>query len=702
MSATDPRQPLGTEIVTANSPFRRLLDHADAMGGIFRLDGFREALVITNDAWIYEACGVPEHCFLLAAVPAVVGGVGDPDDEEVLLLRVLGAAALPTEADAQRLRAKVMHQLLTEANRESPRSPDELVDALTKQEMQTSGLRCAVLGTFYDVDEQGTTRLAFGSDIDNAYGYSRFCVYKPYGDSLETVVSFLKNVRPGDVGAFELGHVRYASTRRRELRAQGRGKPTDVPVRVNVVDFVGHKTAVFGMTRLGKSNTMKTLATATFRHAHETAEPIGQLIFDPAGEYANVNVQDGTALAQLGAEFVRVYRFGASREELQADANLRPLSLNFFDINQLAAAWSVICQFIEAGQSANYKTAFMNADPCGYGDAEADEPRRREAHTRRVRMMLYATLLKANLRPAAGHQFWAPLNQEMRAELAALGDRFAFLETSFANRRGEVALTAQQLRELAEYIATEAQAERASEHVQHWYDADERIDAVADLLTRKSGSGYTILTELNQGYHSAASEADYAPAIYDDLVAGRIVIVDLSRGSDVVLQFSSERVVRELLTRQQEIFRTGGTPPAMQVFLEEAHVLLDRDKFKFADSARDPYVRLAKEAAKFRIGMVYATQEVKSVEERILDNTANWVVAHLNSLKEIKELAHRYDFERFSDQILYAEDRGFVRLKTLSSPYVIPIQVRLFDAEMIREARAVALSRIAGQAELDV
>jgi hypothetical protein len=461
MSATDPHEPLGTEIVTANSPIRRLLDHANAMGGIYRLEGFREALVISNDAWIYEACGVPEHCFLLAAVPSVVGGLGDPDDEEVLLLRVVGAAPLPTEADAQRLRAKVMHQILTEANRESPRNPDELVDTLTQQEMQTTGLRCTVLGTFYDVDDQGTTRLAFGSDIDNAYGYSRFRVYKPYGDSLETVVSFLKNVRPGEAGSFELGRVRYASTQRRELRAAGRGKPTDVPVRVHVGDFVGHKTAVFGMTRLGKSNTMKTLATATFRHAHETGEPIGQLIFDPAGEYANVNVQDGTALAQLGADIVRIYRFGASREELGADPNLRPLSLNFFDFNQLPAAWSVICQFVEAGQAANYKTAFMNADPCGYGDAEADDPYSHETFTRRVRMLLYATLLKANLRPGAGYQFLAPLNQQMRAAIAAADQRFEYLLNAYANRRGEVAISAQQLRDLADYIATEAQAGRA-------------------------------------------------------------------------------------------------------------------------------------------------------------------------------------------------------------------------------------------------
>ena len=59
--------------------------------------------------------------------------------------------------------------------------------------------------------------------------------------------------------------------------------------------------------------------------------PIGQLIFDPAGEYANVNVQDRTALAEIGAEHVTRFRLGATDVELTAEPDLRPLALNFFD-----------------------------------------------------------------------------------------------------------------------------------------------------------------------------------------------------------------------------------------------------------------------------------------------------------------------------------------------------------------------------------
>ena len=79
------------------------------------------------------------------------------------------------------------------------------------------------------------------------------------------------------------------------------------------------------MTRLGKSNTMKILATAIFEDAKRTGQKIGQLLFDPAGEYADVNVQDQTALAQIGPQHVTIFRFGADGSE----PGILPLSLNF-------------------------------------------------------------------------------------------------------------------------------------------------------------------------------------------------------------------------------------------------------------------------------------------------------------------------------------------------------------------------------------
>jgi DNA helicase HerA-like ATPase len=125
----------------------------------------------------------------------------------------------------------------------------------------------------------------------------------------------------------------------------------------------------------------------------------------------------------------------------------------------------------------------------------------------------------------------------------------------------------------------------------------------------------------------------------------------------------------------------------MQIFLEEAHRLLNREKFNKAAESNDPYVRLAKESAKYKIGMIYATQEVSSVDEMILSNTANWVCAYMNNSAETKKLASYYDFDYFAEQILTADDRGFVRLRTDSSPYTLPVQIAKFDLTLVNHVR---------------
>jgi len=121
--------------------------------------------------------------------------------------------------------------------------------------------------------------------------------------------------------------------------------------------------------------------------------------------------------------------------------------------------------------------------------------------------------------------------------------------------------------------------------------------------------------------------------------------------------------------------------------LEEAHNLFSADKYK---DDGDVWVKLAKEASKLNLGMTYATQEVSGVAHQVRANTANWVVAHLNNTKELQELGRYYDFGSFSEAILSSEDRGYVRMKTLSSPYIVPVQIDRYDHALVNAARAAA------------
>jgi DNA helicase HerA-like ATPase len=171
--------------------------------------------------------------------------------------------------------------------------------------------------------------------------------------------------------------------------------------------------------------------------------------------------------------------------------------------------------------------------------------------------------------------------------------------------------------------------------------------------------------------------------VYKHLENGKIVILDLSIGPPKIREEMSIRIAEGIFHRSMETFVSGEFPPHIVAYIEEAHNLIGK-KHELTDT----WPRIAKEGAKYRMALVYATQEPSSVHPNILANTENWFVTHLNNEGELREISKFYDFSDFGKSLIRAQDVGFARVKTLSGPFVVPVQIDLFDpkAEIERQS----------------
>lgn len=647
-------------------------DRSTRIGAVHRID-YGEAVVLTHDRWKFDAGGIPQFSFLLATAQDI--NTPQVDDDEVLLLRVEGTSSLTMESDLHAVREESLRSALSGNQDPSPSVVlDVEMDPFTRNRVSFTGLRCKILGTFYEDDADGQKVLEFGADVDNFYATSTYRVLKPIGEGLSEIASYLKPT--GRVQErVRIGAVRFSATRRRAKAS----KQADASVEVNIHDFIGNKTALLGMTRMGKSNTAKTIIARTFviseRQRADGKRPIGQLIFDPQGEYANANTQDGTEIAAIGANHVSIYKFGADGSR----AHVKPLNINFFSENQLDAVQGLIADTL-SNEDSGYVKDFAMAS---FGDVPGDYSQTTQA--RRARLPLYGALMKANFAVPAGLRVNLSVPKAFQAKI--VGEVGSNPFQSAGSQPDKVAIPAANIERVVDAIVKLREANDADALA---FTKDVRWKSVEPIFTTKNDKrnvrGWRNLIPLTP-FHSPLTQNDPAIEIYDELVEGRIVIVDLHIGAAAITKALSESITRRLLARQTDVFTSGAEPPSIQVMLEEAHNLFSSDRYK---NDLDVWVKLAKEASKLNLGMTYATQEVSGVAHQVKANTANWVVAHLNNTAEVNELAKFYDFGSFKDAIIASEDRGYVRLKTLSSPYIVPVQIDRYDLELVNEARAAA------------
>jgi len=649
-----------------DSDIKPIIDNSILIGGVYYMQ-YDECTIVSNDAWKDEAGGVPRHCYLLAtATNWEDPDEFDEDDAYAILMRAKGPAKLPNENELMEVRAEAMRKKVTGNTDTSspgvPTSNEDVLDVLTRNEIQFSGIEAKILGTIYQEDNE----LKFGSDVETFYSSARYEVYKPGPEALSQLLSVQI---PEDEDGLRMGRVRYSSTERNS-------NLENASVPVNLEDIIGNKTALFGMTRTGKSNTMKIIATTVFEHAIQNDRDIGQLLFDPAGEYANVNVQDEeTALSELHDDVVTVYGWGVDPDNDDAES----LQLNFYDHENIEAVWSTIK--INLTRDADYVRSFKTANVVGPDDFHNDPSEYYRAQRRRA--ALYACLNRAGFRAPNDFSCPVPTNEDVLDVINGHFDDNPF----YSDDDGRVWLDANDIETFWDAVFENDGTinDLADDGDDPWIDTE--LEAILTVFNGAVGSGYRILDQVRR-YHNPGIEGYYPEEIYDSLVNGEIVIVDLTTGTDEINQRISKTIVEHIMDEAVGRFTQGLDPHEIQIYVEEAHRLFGSDHLDDAD-VDDPYRRLAKEAAKYDIGLTYATQEVSEVDDAVLANTANWFVTHLNSKNETGELSRYYNFEDFERLTREAEDVGFARVKTLSGKFIVPTQIDKFDDDRVDQAQAL-------------
>ena len=212
---------------------------------------------------------------------------------------------------------------------------------------------------------------------------------------------------------------------------------------------------------------------------------------------------------------------------------------------------------------------------------------------------------------------------------------------------------------------------------------DDDFKAILRMLTQKTGpnnrriSGYIKLKPVVP-YHTNQVSESFDTQILKHLREGKIVIIDLSTGTEEIQKYYSEKICQTIFRDAMDRFVNLKHNNFIQIYFEEAHNLFPRYNDK---DLTQIYTRIAKEGAKLNIGIVYLTQEVSSISSNILKNTQNMFIAHLNNDHELRELKAFYDFEDFIDglkKFSHDTDIGFVRMKLLSNAFSLPVQIDRF------------------------
>jgi len=601
--------------------------------------GYDTVTIITSDPYKIAVGGVPRNS-LLIMVPANYDNI----PPHFTLLRVLEAAPTPLSKEVQQTYFELQKKSMPE------------LDIFTQSELQWGALKTGVLGMFYPCPDDGKlNEVEFSGDLNNFVSAHKYLVYAPNEELLNLITN---SMVPKD-NRFAIGDLRLTECR---LPLPNKPQP-NVAVLVSTKDFLGTRTAMFGKTRLGKSNVVKLIAQSLIETTSGTKN-VGQLIFDINGEYANDNPQDdSSSLKSAYPDRCEVYALTKKQ-----NTESKPLRLNFYE-NPDSSHNIIAALLKEAGKNSIYITSFLSVDMPSI-ESLKELPPDEEKRARRKILMYWAILRRAGY-PASIAKLKELMNIDPQINRSV---RCSVYSVDSVSKCPSV----NSLDTLADEFEKCAEADRnnrlKSSSGKDLFDADDR--AILGFLRPVSliSAGPKIIQGFRK-YHDP-NAGDFVEEIVKFLDNGITVIIDLGNAPPEVTNYFSVHLSRAIFHNQVDKFSNDKLGNHyLQLYFEEAHNLFPSRE----QDEVDIYRRIAKEGAKYNMGMVYSTQSPTTINKDLLAQTENFFVAHLSSQDEVNALARvNTAYDNLKDDILQAKTVGYIRMLTRSNRFVISVQAKKF------------------------
>lgn len=620
-----------------------IYEETKLVGFLNSLD-YKNAVVCTHENFLRNVAGCPKHTYLIGILNDLISSPQMFKNREFVILEVMDATINPNHNEISITQFEIYKKVLPS------------LDPYTQNELSWKGLNCKIIGTFYTTHKD-PDNFVYSYDNSNLFAPISYKIFKPNTELLNIILNnpFL-NVKLN----FKSAEIGYYRPTENQLRFETHPHEK-TPVLIDLNDFIGKRTALFGKTRLGKSNTVKLL----LRNMIENKMDVGQLVFDINGEYANDNEQDGgQSIATIFKDCTSVYAIKPRK-----GTSAKVLKMNFY--KQAEKGMAILREMLKKENIVSQNaTGFYSAEIIGidrvlkYGQ---DKDLKNYKTYRHKYIMYCAILFKAG--------FKNPIAMDYRLDFP---DEVFNSYQSIYKEKNKWTID-ELMTEMAKICQFLGQQKKANPNVNYqgmpFFDQEDI--ALLDFFQPSNSAGGTKVITKYKEFHSSSAD-DFTKEIITDLSKRKTVILDLGNTEEHLRQYFSDFLCAAIFQYQEDRFTENKLGTFFQLYFEEAHNIFPREK----GSVRDIYSKIAKEGAKFRIGIVYSTQSPSTISGELLAQTENFFIGHISSRDEVNSLIKiESHFENHSEEISAIKTKGYMRMYTASHRYVIPVQINLFNKE---------------------